>query len=61
MAQNSSEIRYLVPPTVDTKKKKYCCFKKSGIKFIDYKDSNSFKSFSTNRERSCPAALPHFR
>ena len=30
MAQQS-EIRYLTPPTVDVKKKKYCRFKKSGI------------------------------
>ena len=37
MAQ-ASEIRYLTPPTVDVKKKKYCRFKKSGIKYIDYKD-----------------------
>ena len=29
MAQNESEIRYLTPPTVDVKKKKYCRFQKS--------------------------------
>ena len=33
MAQQvQSEIRYLTPPSVDVKKKKYCRFKKSGIK-----------------------------
>ena len=38
MAQQvQSEIRYLTPPSVDVKKKKYCRFKKSGIKYIDYK------------------------
>ncbi len=37
MAANS-EIRYLTPLTVDTKKKKYCRFKRSGIKYIDYKN-----------------------
>ncbi|NOR75256.1 MAG: 30S ribosomal protein S18, partial [Draconibacterium sp.] len=31
MAQ-ASEIRYLTPPSVELKKKKYCRFKKSGIK-----------------------------
>ncbi len=31
MAQQS-EIRYLTPPTVEVKKKKYCRFKKAGIK-----------------------------
>ena len=29
-----SEIRYLTAPSIDTKKKKYCRFKKSGIKYI---------------------------
>ena len=38
MAQEQSEIRYLTPPTIELKKKKYCRFKKSGIKYIDYKD-----------------------
>ena len=33
MAQNESEIRYLTPPTVEIKKKKYCRFKKAKIKF----------------------------
>ena len=37
MAQND-EIRYLTPQGSDQKKKKYCRFKKSGIKYIDYKD-----------------------
>ena len=35
MAQQS-EIRYLTAPAIDVKKKKYCRFKKSGIKYIDY-------------------------
>ncbi len=36
MAQQDTEIRYLNAPSIDTKKKKYCRFKKSGIKYIDY-------------------------
>lgn len=36
MADQKSEIRYLTAPSIDTKKKKYCRFKKSGIKYIDY-------------------------
>ena len=43
MAQQQSEIRYLTPPSVDVKKKKYCRFKKSGIKYIDYKDPEFLK------------------
>ena len=47
MAQAQSEIRYLTPPSVDVKKKKYCRFKKSGIKYIDYKDPEFLKKFLT--------------
>ena len=40
MASNS-EIRFLTPLSIDTGiKKKYCRFKKTGIKYIDYKDSD---------------------
>ena len=45
MAQAQSEIRYLTPLSVDTKKKKYCRFKRSGIKYIDYKDPEFLKKF----------------
>lgn len=38
MAQN--DIRYLNPINIEIKKNKYCRFKKSGIKFIDYKDAD---------------------
>ena len=43
MAQANSEIRYLTPPSIELKKKKYCRFKKSGIKYIDYKDPEFLK------------------
>ncbi len=52
MAATQSEIRYLTPPSVDVKKKKYCRFKKNGIKYIDYKDPEFLKKFlKTNRVR----------
>ena len=35
MANENSEIRYLNPPTVEVRKKKYCRFKKAGIKYVD--------------------------
>jgi len=38
MAQN--DVRYLTPINIEIKKEKYCRFKKSGIKFIDYKDAD---------------------
>ena len=44
MAQNN-EIRYLNPPTVEVKRKKYCRFKKAGIKYVDYKDAGTSLKF----------------
>ena len=35
MAADKNEIRYLTAPSIDVKRKKYCRFKKSGIKYID--------------------------
>ncbi|HEY1039227.1 MAG TPA: 30S ribosomal protein S18 [Bacteroidia bacterium] len=56
MATNA-EIRYLNPPTVDTKKKKYCRFKKSGIKYIDYKDADFLLKFVNEQGKILPRRL----
>ena len=53
MAAVESEIRYLTPPSVDTRKKKYCRFKKSGIKYIDYKDPEFLKKFLNEQGKIC--------
>lgn len=57
MAQNESEIRYLTPPTVEIKKKKYCRFKKAKIKFIDYKDSEFLKKFLNEQGKILPRRI----
>jgi small subunit ribosomal protein S18 len=57
MSQNQSEIRYLTPPTVDVKKKKYCRFKKNKIKYIDYKDAEFLKKFLNEQGRILPRRL----
>ena len=56
MAQTQSEIRYLTPLSVDVKKKKYCRFKRSGIKYIDYKDPEFLKKFLAARSKEENAA-----
>ncbi len=53
----SSEIRYLTPIAVDTKRKKYCRFKKSGIKYIDYKDANFLMKFVNEQGKILPRRL----
>ena len=57
MAQNPSEIRYLNPPTVEVKKKKYCRFKKAGIKYVDYKDAEFLKKFLNEQGKLLPRRL----
>jgi small subunit ribosomal protein S18 len=57
MAQDNSEIRYLTPPTVEIKKKKYCRFRKSRIKYIDYKDPEFLKKFLNEQGKILPRRL----
>ncbi|WP_418166657.1 30S ribosomal protein S18, partial [Alistipes ihumii] len=52
-----SEIRYLNPPTVEVKKKKYCRFKKAGIKYVDYKDAEFLKKFLNEQGKLLPRRL----
>lgn len=56
-AHNDSEIRYLTPISVDVKKKKYCRFKKHGIKFIDYKDADFLLKFINEQGKILPRRL----
>lgn len=54
---NQSEIRYLNPIAVEIKKDKYCRFKKSGIKYIDYKDPNFLMKFVNEQGKILPRRL----
>lgn len=56
-SHSSKDIRYLNPPTADTKKKKYCRFKKSGIKYIDYKDPDFLLKFVNEQGKLLPRRL----
>ncbi len=55
--QQNSEIRYLAPIAVDVKKKKYCRFKKAGIKYIDYKDANFLLKFVNEQGKILPRRI----
>ena len=58
MAQNAqSEIRYLTPPSVDVKKKKYCLFKKIKIKYIASKDPDFLNSFLNEQGKILPRRI----
>ncbi|MGB0998783.1 MAG: 30S ribosomal protein S18 [Flavobacteriales bacterium] len=56
MAQG--DIRYLTPLSIDTgKKKKYCRFKRSGIRYIDYKDSDFLSKFLNEQGKILPRRI----
>ena len=57
MSQTPSEIRYLTPPTVEIKKKKNCRFKKSGIKYVDYKNPEFLKKFLNEQGKILPRRI----
>jgi small subunit ribosomal protein S18 len=49
-----NDIRYLTPISIETTKEKYCRFKKSGIKYIDYKDPNFLLKFVNEQGKLLP-------
>lgn len=54
---SKQEVRFLNPPTVEAKKKKYCRFKKLGIKYIDYKDADFLLKFVNEQGKLLPRRL----
>ncbi len=51
------EVRFLNPPSAEVKKKKYCRFKKLGIKYIDYKDADFLLKFVNEQGKLLPRRL----
>jgi small subunit ribosomal protein S18 len=49
-----SEVRYLTPISIETKRDKYCRFKKSGIKYIDYKNPDFLLKFINEQGKILP-------
>ena len=51
-------IRYLAPVDVNNRSaKKYCRFKKAGIKYIDYKDPDFLLKFVNEQGKLLPSRL----
>ncbi|WP_452600286.1 30S ribosomal protein S18 [Pontimicrobium sp. MEBiC01747] len=56
--KKEGEIRYLTPLNIETNKtKKYCRFKKSGIKYVDYKDADWLLRFVNEQGKILPRRL----
>ena len=56
--KNEGEIRYLTPLNIDNSiVKKYCRFKKYGIKYIDYKDPDFLLKFVNEQGKLLPSRI----
>ena len=56
--KKEGEIRYLTPLNIDTyTQKKYCRFKRTGIKYVDYKDPDFLLKFVNEQGKILPRRL----
>ncbi|WP_192878001.1 MULTISPECIES: 30S ribosomal protein S18 [Arenibacter] len=56
--KKDGEIRYLTPLNIETNtQKKYCRFKKSGIKYVDYKDPDFLIKLVNEQGKLLPRRL----
>lgn len=53
----ADDIRYLTPIQIETKKEKYCWFKKTGIKYVDYKDGDFLLRFVNEQGKILPRRI----
>ncbi len=57
MGGGNKEIKYLTAPKIVKRQKKYCRFKKSGIKYIDYKETEFLMKFINEQGKLLPRRL----
>lgn len=53
----TNEIKYLTAIRTEKRPKKYCRFKKMGIKYIDYKDGDFLKKFLNEQGKLLPRRI----
>ena len=51
------DIKFLSAPKIGFRKKKYCRFKKLGIKYVDYKDPDFLLKFVNEQGKILPRRL----
>ena len=52
------DIKFLSNPNIGSRAKKYCRFKKFGIKHIDYKDPDFLMQFINEQGKVLPRRIP---
>ena len=53
----TNEIKYLTAIKTEKRQKKYCRFKKYGIRYIDYKDADFLKKFLNEQGKLLPRRI----
>ena len=54
---SNQNIKFLTQTKIGLMKKKYCRFKKAGIKYVDYKDPNFLLKFINEQGKLLPRRL----
>ncbi|MCS7037346.1 MAG: 30S ribosomal protein S18 [Saprospiraceae bacterium] len=57
MAASREDVKFLSNPRIGLRQKKYCRFRKYGIKYIDYKDPEFLKSFINEQGKILPRRI----
>ena len=52
-----NEIKFLTSTRVEKRQKKYCRFKKMGIRYVDYKDAEFLKKFLNDQGKMLPRRI----
>ena len=55
--KQKQEIKYLTAVKTEKRQKKYCRFKKLGIKYVDYKDAEFLKKFLNDQGKMLPRRI----
>ena len=53
----ANDIKYLTSTRVEKRQKKYCRFKKMGIRYVDYKDANFLLKFMNEQGKILPGRI----
>jgi len=57
MAASRDDIKFLSNPNIGQQRKKYCRFRKFGIKYIDYKDPDFLLQFVNEQGKVLPRRI----
>jgi len=57
MAASREDVKFLSNPRIGLRQKKYCRFRKFGIKYIDYKDPEFLKQFINEQGKILPRRI----